>query len=272
MPETASLELVEQGVATAAEARKAIAAILKQTGEEGVSAVYTALRAWVWKALDGRRRDPELREWYGLLESIEGRLASKHREQAYRIQVLYELVSESIAVAETVSADQVLEREHVRAILALLRNSGNGELERAAIGERLALKQANLTRVLNLMSLAGLIERQPRGREAIFRLTAFGQTEAAKLPTNLANESPTQRLDQELHLRRLVQNTLPELKTNPTLDAHWVIVMSKLHQQQNLLLLGNVNEKTKATFKALSKPHATSWLLAPELIHQHADD
>jgi len=181
MSDTIQLDAIEQGVATAAEARKAIASILKHAQEPDAANVYTALRAWVWKALDGRRRDPELREWYGLLEGVEGRLTPNFPDYANRIQALYELVSESIAVAETVSVEHALERNHVRQILLLLKNSEHGALGRAVIGEHLNLKQANLTRVLNLMSLAGLIERLPKGREAVFRLTSTGHAETVKI-------------------------------------------------------------------------------------------
>lgn len=180
MSETARLDAVAQGVADAAEARATVAALLKEPDEAGVAAVYTALRAWVWKALDGRRRDAELREWYSLLEGVEGRLTKNFAAYANRIRTLHELVSESIAVAETVSTEQVLEREHVLAVLRLLQNVSHGEMERAEIGRRLGLKQGNLTRVLNMMSLAGLIERKPRGREAVFRLTHLGMAEAGK--------------------------------------------------------------------------------------------
>lgn len=212
MSNTAHLESVEQGTATAAEARQAIAAILRDATKAGVATVYTALRAWVWKALDSRRRDDaELREWYSLLEGVEGRLSGEFGEHANRIQVLYELISESIAVAETVSTEQVLKREHVCAVLALLLSSPAGKLDRTDIGGRLALKQANLTRVLNLMCLAGLIERQPKGREAVFQLTHLGQAEAAKLS---AETQPTQReelrnvendTNQPIHLKEFIK-------------------------------------------------------------------
>jgi DNA-binding MarR family transcriptional regulator len=184
-PPTSDLGTIEQGVASAAHARTTLAAMLRDADESVANAVYTALRAWVWKTLDGRRRDSELREWYALLESVEVRLGTRFPQHAHRIQVLSQLIDESIAVAESISAEQVLERDHVRTILRILATAPGGTVERAAIGVQLGLKQANLTRVLTLMALAGLIERKPEGRTALFRLTASGAATAAKLPAAL---------------------------------------------------------------------------------------
>jgi len=214
---TTGLDAVQQGVATATQARTAIAAMLRNLDESVANTVYTALRAWVWKALDGRRRDAELREWYALLESVEGRLGARFREHANRIQVLYQLISESITVAETISAEQVLERDHVRAILRILAEAPDGTAERTAIRARLGLKQANLTRVLTLMALAGLIERQPEGRTALFRLTASGATAAAKLPPATVRTPPRPTLPERQEDRgRLIRRMLPETSAGST--------------------------------------------------------
>ena len=100
MPLPAPLDAIARGAASPAEARAALAESLKDTSPETARQVYTALRAWTWKALDGQRRDDELREWFDLLKRAESHLSDHYPAIAQRLQVLHELVYESISVAE----------------------------------------------------------------------------------------------------------------------------------------------------------------------------
>lgn len=157
---------------------QALAALSKAFGGSEPNAVhraYAALRAWVWKALDGRRRDPELREWFDVLRRVAAFLRPKHPLLAERVAVLHELVHESIAVSERLPTEETLQRRHVREVLSMLDMAPGNRLDRSEIGRRLGLKQGNLSRVLNMVTEAGLAERVVHGKQAEFRLTRMGE-------------------------------------------------------------------------------------------------
>ncbi|MDO9712240.1 hypothetical protein [Paracraurococcus lichenis] len=136
--------------------------------------VYLSLRSWAWKTLDQRRRDPELRDWYDILAAASSSMAlSGQPALAERLTALGELLAESIAIAETLSVDEVIRRRHVVAALEFLERR-DGHANRADIAKHLSLGQANLTRVLNLMSAVGLVERTTLGKEAVFSLSRAG--------------------------------------------------------------------------------------------------
>ena len=173
-PQVAGLNSIARAEASAAQARETLLAVLGQPSEELLQDAYLALRAFAWKALDQRRRDPELREWDDLLCAAATLMAQQGQPAlAERLTALHELLSESVAVSETLAAQDITRRQHVAEVLDLLASKG-GQANRSAIGAQLSLGQANLTRVLNLMSAAGLIERTTLGKEAVFSLSRGG--------------------------------------------------------------------------------------------------
>ena len=173
-PQVAGLNSIARAEASAAQARETLLAVLGQPSEELLQDAYLALRAFAWKALDQRRRDPELREWDDLLCAA-ATLMAQHGQPALaeRLTALHELLSESVAVSETLAAQDITRRQHVAEVLDFLASNG-GQANRSAIGAQLSLGQANLTRVLNLMSTAGLVERTSLGKEAVFSLSRRG--------------------------------------------------------------------------------------------------
>jgi DNA-binding transcriptional ArsR family regulator len=174
-PQAAGLNTIARAEASPARAREALLAVFGQPSPELLQDAYLALRAWAWKALDQRRRDPELREWDDILCAAAS-LMAQHGQPALaeRLTALHELVGESIAVGEALAAQDVTRRQHVAEVLDFLAGNG-GQASRGAIGAHISLGQANLTRVLNLMTAAGLIERSMLGREAVFRLSRAGR-------------------------------------------------------------------------------------------------
>ena len=190
-PQAAGLNTIARAEASSAQAREALLAVLGQPSPELLPDAYLALRAWVWKALDQRRRDPELREWDDLLCAAAA-LMAQHGQPALaeRLTALHELLSESVAVSETLAAHDITRRQHVAEVLDFLASNG-GQANRSAIGAHLSLGQANLTRVLNLMSTAGLIERTTLGKEAVFSLSRSGlDAQRARLNDLHRTESP----------------------------------------------------------------------------------
>lgn len=177
----AKLADVALGELGPASALAVVSAVLGSANPNANQRVYTALRAWVWKALDRRRRDAELRDWYDVLRRVESYWSSEDKSLAQSVAVLSELIQESITVSERFSVEDVVQRRHVREILKLLTDAHKERLERAAIGEKLGLKQGNLTRVLNMVTDAGLAERTSHGKHAELQLTRAGKAEAERL-------------------------------------------------------------------------------------------
>jgi hypothetical protein len=150
----ADLNRIARAEATPAQARECLLAVFGQPSPDLLQDAYLALRSWAWKALDQRRRDAELRDWYDILTASSSLMAQQgQRALAERLTGLGELLAEFLAVGEALDATGVTRRQPVAEALDLLGRCG-GQASRGAIGEQLALGQANLTRVLNLMTAA----------------------------------------------------------------------------------------------------------------------
>ncbi|MCK1683569.1 hypothetical protein IVA87_30295 [Bradyrhizobium sp. 147] len=143
MPDVA-LEKIETGEATASEARRLISELLKEGSEKSLERLYATLGAWIWNALESRRRDPELREWFDILRRTSATLAPRNAAYAERFRAFYDLLQMSINTSK-------LARVSVVAILRLLRDAPSCQMEKAAIAKRLKLRDANLSRILRLM-------------------------------------------------------------------------------------------------------------------------
>ena len=177
----AALDDIALAQATPQQARSALGAAMTELTPEIAQRIYSVLRAWVWKAVDGRRRDGELRDWFDVLRRTRAQLEGDYVLQAERLRVLHDLVRDSIDAADVLSPEEVMKRSHVRNILKLLSSDLTEQVDRALIGAKLGLKQANLTRVLNMMSSAGLIERATYGKQALYQLTPLGVKAARSL-------------------------------------------------------------------------------------------
>lgn len=179
--QVAGLDEIARADASPTQAREVLLSIFGQPTPDLLRDTYFALRSWVWKALDQRRRDQELRAWHDILGSA-STLMTRNGEIGLgeKIGALGELVSESLAVADAFGAIDVTKRQHVAEALAFLAANG-GRARRAELGGHLDLAQCNLTRVLNMMYAAGLVERSAHGKEAIFALSRAGEATQKKL-------------------------------------------------------------------------------------------
>ena len=89
------------GRATVAEAQETLTALIGGGQNWQIEAACTAMRAWTWKALDGRRHDDsEMRAWHEMVQGYSVYLLDSHPEHSGRLRTLWELVYESISVAE----------------------------------------------------------------------------------------------------------------------------------------------------------------------------
>ncbi|MCJ8510219.1 hypothetical protein MUU53_20240 [Rhizobium lemnae] len=176
-----SLDKIATGEISVTLAAELIKSTMEELTETKAQKVYTVLRAWVWKALNERRRDSELRKWHALINQTSSYLEEDYSPHAERIRVLYELVYESIAVAEVYPFAELVQRSHVKEILIYLYRSPNRSLPRQALQERLGLKEQNMSRVLTMLSTSGLLERSARGKAAVYSLTRDGAKHAGSI-------------------------------------------------------------------------------------------
>ncbi|MBB4380448.1 winged helix DNA-binding protein [Bradyrhizobium sp. SBR1B] len=172
-----ALEKIETGEATATEARRLISELLKEGSEKSLQRLYATLGAWIWNALESRRRDPELREWFDILRRTSATLGPRNAAYAERFRAFYDLLQMSINTSKLARPSEVMHRQHVVAILRLLRDAPSRQMEKAALAQKLELRDANLSRILRLMTNARFVERTPEGKFAHFALTREGLLE-----------------------------------------------------------------------------------------------
>ncbi|MET4214212.1 hypothetical protein [Bradyrhizobium sp. LA2.1] len=177
---TVGFDEIALGEASPSEARQVIRAALKEGGGRTAESIYRAMRAWTWKCLSDGRRDDELRSWHELIARTSAYLEPDHRTFADKLTTLKELVSESITAGERLPVSEVLQRGHVREILMEIHGAPLRRVYRIALLRQFGLGQANMSRVLNMMSTAGLIRRTSYGKHAAFTLTPTG-ARAAKM-------------------------------------------------------------------------------------------
>ncbi len=193
MSAAAILDDIARGDANPAQVRILFEQILEQKSLGSLQDLYHALRAWTWKALDQRRRDSELRDWNDIICSVSAIAGEAEPTISHKLSVLSELLIESIVLETKLAIIDIASYLHVIKILVYI--SSHGEVSRRAdIGAHLALGQANLSRVLNLMTAAGFLERQSHGKEASFRLTHAGREALQKRsrPNIAVRQTPKQ--------------------------------------------------------------------------------
>lgn len=95
------IERIQNGEATAEEAREALAPLINRGGEFSLQLAYTCARDWTWKALNARRRDEaDMRAWFYLLRAFADHLRRAHPEHSGRFYSLMDMVGVSISHGE----------------------------------------------------------------------------------------------------------------------------------------------------------------------------
>lgn len=180
------------------------------------------LRSWAWKTLDRRRRDAGLREWVDLLNRVEAFLSERFAELAAKIELLVELLHESLAVAELASTEDLHRRKHVQPILECFHDRGGEWVERADVMSEIGLKPANATRLMTLLVDAGWVEQQVvNGREAAYRLSAEGAAQARAMMLRHAGKAANLLKIEDISWNPLSFHTLL-FPTKPPSDLHLV--------------------------------------------------
>lgn len=183
---TNSLESIARGELEADTARSEIDRHIKATRD--FSKPYSALLRWTWLALSERRADDDLRHWHRLILDVAARAGQRDglvagaeagadgpgALLAERLRALSDMIRVSIGMQTRPDKARLLTRAHVPAILQALDDRRNEAVARADLLHAVELKTANLSRILTLLILEGLVERQADGRTARFRITGEG--------------------------------------------------------------------------------------------------
>lgn len=157
--------------------------------ENGHRPVYDALCRWAWRAMVERRFDEDLRDWHRLFLDTSARIEAGAVESekskwgleldghsvSERLRALADLLRMSVEATEAISVADLARRAHVVELLKLMESFGDGHVSREEMKRTLNLKDANLSRLLTLLAMHGLVERQTLGRRAEFRLTFNGR-------------------------------------------------------------------------------------------------
>ena len=174
---------IRQGDLTAAEGWEIISTFV--TGEDTKTAerLCDSLRVWTWKAIDRRRRDAALREWVDVLNRTESFIADRFEHLAIRVQVLTDLLHDTLAATEVAEGADLLHRKHVPTIIDTLSAAASAGkwVERSVLMQAIGLKPANATRLMSLLVDVGWVEQIPHGREISYRLSAEGLGRARDL-------------------------------------------------------------------------------------------
>jgi len=174
---THTLESIARGEVDAGDARSVIERHI-QTSRD-FAKPYSALLRWTWLALSERRADDDLRHWHRLILDIAARAgqggADTSATLAERLRALSDMIRVSIGLQTRPDKARLLTRAHVPAILRALDERQPDAVARDELLKAVALKTANLSRILTLLTLEGLVERQTVGRTAHYRITGEGR-------------------------------------------------------------------------------------------------
>ena len=181
-----SFSAIGQADMAAAQAWELLLPVIETDDRVLAARVCEALRAWTWKTLDRRRRDDGLREWADLLNRVEAFFADRFSTLAAKIELLAELIHDSLAVADIASLEDLLHRKHVAPVLAALAEREGGWVSRSDLMQELGLKPANMTRLMALLLDVGWIEQALHGREAAYRASVEGLERAQQIVPTLA--------------------------------------------------------------------------------------
>lgn len=186
---TRTVERIARGEIDASEAGELILSLLEEKSD--FSSVYEALVRWTWIALAERRCDNDLRIWHRVFRDVSSKVSHMSIEEvgqgsltpfqaAERLRALSDLVKVSISLEDRPDAKRMLSRAHVSSILQVLAQKVGAGMGRSELQHKLGLKTANLSRILTLLVVSGMVEREPHGRSASFRITEFGKMSIEK--------------------------------------------------------------------------------------------
>lgn len=175
----ACLDTLSAGDLDIVAARSTIRAAMR-AGAQMVDRAYVALRDAAWRMVSTREATEDLAQWYDLQMHASALARDAERADiAERLATLAELIAQTGRFTERQPVDEVLSRKHVVDLLVTLDSHG-GIARRAQLAEVTGLADANLSRLLALLGVHGLIRRARSGKEAIISLSESGRQAAVR--------------------------------------------------------------------------------------------
>ncbi len=166
------LEEMGRGDVPSCEASAIIREALSQ-GSDLVPYVHSALSDATWRLLTSRSFDDELVVWHEAFMQAEVLMVDHSPEYASETRALTNLLAKSHRFLEAQPANEVLRKKHVIEILSFIDQAGK-QVSRNALREHVGLLDANLSRVLVILTTRGLLRRIGEGRAAYFEMTLEG--------------------------------------------------------------------------------------------------
>lgn len=168
-----ALEDLALGEVTLEEGAKVVGGCLAKLDLEISHELYQALRSWMWKTLEARRRDDELSGWMDLFSRASSHVEDHSKELSIKLEGFMELLHASIMTAGAAAHRDPLQKKHVKQALRIVYRGG-GRVRRKHLMATLGLKAPNLSRVMTPLQDDGLVMREIEGREVFYRLTMKG--------------------------------------------------------------------------------------------------
>jgi hypothetical protein len=176
----ASLDSLSSGDLNIGAARIAVRSAIG-AGTDMLDRVYGALRDTVWRTVAAREASDDLGQWYDLqMHAASLARRADRTDLAERLTAFAELTAQTGRFADRQPLDDVLSRKHVADLLLALAARG-GTARRALLVDATGLADANLSRILALLNVHGLLRRARSGKEAVISLTDQGRLAAARL-------------------------------------------------------------------------------------------
>lgn len=177
----AGLHAIATGEASLEEAQATLEA-LRGDGRRGLAnRIYRSLLDWTWGAMYSRRLDPELQEWMDLIRSVEADLDADQEPDAKLVGVLGDLLEKSVLFAEINSDEALIRFAHLGEILSYIRRLNGHANRRDIAAATKKIGNSRLSQLLSTLVKTGKLDREQRGKEAVFHLTSAGTELADRL-------------------------------------------------------------------------------------------
>lgn len=169
------LERLSLGEMPPDEAGQFLATMLEEPTPKECKIAYEALGALAWKQSAERVSGEPVRAWHELFRYAAGLIGDAgESETAAKLLGVADQSLRWLRHGLARPPADLRRRAHESEIVALLHGRGVA-MWREEVGEKLGLKQGNLTRVLANLATSGLVERRHEGRRQLVCLTAAGR-------------------------------------------------------------------------------------------------
>lgn len=168
-----ALEDISLGEANLDDASRTVEALLGAVDDRKAHELFDALRSWVWKALDTRRRDEDLLAWVEMFGKTASFLEDEWPYLGLKLEAYADLIQMSVMRAGARRGRDLLRMKHVRDVLEAIQKT-HGVRQRKTLRTALGVSDPNLVRIVSPMIDEGYITREENGREVSYRLTEKG--------------------------------------------------------------------------------------------------